>query len=795
MHKEPEEICIDVDGLTMDHIMKKHKKDLCKRLKSNAYIKETTSTEGHITTQACFSRNADVPNQTDVFQSFYNEFINKETAADSNNQGVRDLADSLSVTIHSNPGGALAVVGREHDVKRFLESVDKASHIKIHIELPSEKIQLLSSAGCLKDLEKELSVTIEEDQGKLAITGNESQIARVECKLNLKLHNIKTSSLQITDTMWEFLKNQMTSNMMSKFMEDHKIVITLAKKKNAVKIIAISENDLSNGVKDFKKTVGDIDVRLNDNEMVFIKSQRGSQALDALVSNMVAIKKDYKLIKLTGVLSKCHGVEDELTKLLKKNAFVKRFLQLSTGRTKAVLWIFRENINALLQRNNTSHVSLNTCDDEASIEVTGYGNAVNDIVGELQELSNRIQKEELIFKKPGLSKVIALESSKLMIKGLERDKNVIIIRKEEDKEGNMSRIGNDLTSSRLLCKYRKDNSLYLSVFQGDITKHKADMIVSPANADLLLRNGVAGAILSAGGSDIEEECNRLLKDRGSLNEGDVVTTGAGKLSCRKIIHAVGPAWPKHIKDFGKRDVEQAKIDCMDALAGVMRSILKEAEKETCCVLAVPAISSGVFGFPKGLCARILVKTTIDMSSRKQFSSLKEVHFINNDSSTSRIFNEEFVSSFGMQPDFQNFTTSMDMEERPDLHDMKLQNSTNDIQKSLDSPIVATQDIHARKELQSNTNLGSLHSIQQDSAGSKSEAIRAHPTTSSSTGIQLELVIGDLAEVKVGQYLCLTLRFYVFLQYNLNRCCGTHYFFRTQPSSTPSSKISLFLDFL
>ena len=756
MHKEPAEICINVDGLIMEHMMNKHKMDVCERLKSEVYTKKTKSSEGHIKIQACFARSADVPNQTDIFQSFYNEFINKEVSTDFNNQAVRDLADSLSVTIHSNPGGLPAVVGRKQDVEKFLENAEKTSHIQTDIELPSEKIRLLGSTGYVKDLAKELHVKIEADQDKLTVTGSELQIARVEAKLNLKLQNIRTSSLPVTDAMCKLFRDQDTYNRISGLLRDHKINFTLDDLSKDISFFAMSQDSLRSGMDEFKKTVGEVELPLNDNQASFLNGQRGSQVLEALTSSskLVIIDKSDKFIKITGLLDNCFAIKRDLLKLLEENAFLQKLLPLSTGQTKAVLTLFKERIDVLLQKNRGSQVSVNMSKDRCSIEVTGYGKAVSDVVNQLKDISQRIYKMELVFQRPGLSKVIALESSKHMIDGLEKEKKVIIIRKEEDKEGNMPRdeieeeydIIPDLHSSRLICSYKSSSGLQLLVFQGDITKHKADAIVNPANTRLLLGGGVAGAIKSAGGSGIQDECDRIVREHGSLMEGDVATTGAGKLPCRRIIHAVGPTWLSGTREIGEQELYQNQRISKETLADVMQNLLVEAEKEECRVLAVPAISSGVFGFPKDLCARILVKTTIDMSKQDFFRSLKEIHFINNDGPTVEVFNAEFVSSFGKKQEFQSV------------------NSIQDARKNRHIPIKA----RANKRMTKKVSYGK----HQSSVGATPEPNSTGVVTSARNGIQLELIIGDLAKVTVRKYKILFIILYVMVTESELIACST-----------------------
>ena len=662
MRKEPKEISIHVDGLIMEHLMNKHKIDVCRRLKSEVCIKKTKSSEGLITTQACFSRCADIPNQTEVFRSFYNEFISKEASADIKDQGVRDLAVILGVTVHSKTDGVLDVVGKKHDVEKFLDSVDSISQTRTSIELPSEKIQLLRSAGHLQDLQKELSVTIEENQGKLMITGSESQATRTEIKLDAMLQNIKSLHLPITDSVSKFLKDQDTCSFISSRMRDQMITFTVDEMNNTIHFLAMSENELSKGMEEFKKTVGETELKLNDNEALFIKGHRGSKALGTLSSSTrsLLIDKGANSIKFTGLLDECHDAKGELIKLLEGNAFIKRLMPFSLGKTKAVLTIFKERIDLLLQSNKASQVTVDISGDESSIEVTGFGKVVNYVVNEIYEISNRIFKEELVFQKPGFSRVIALESFKNMIDNLEKEKKVVIIRQEDDKEGDIAReeiegkynFSNGCSPSKLICKYPKRNGLHLSVFQGDIAKHEADAIVNPANTNLSLDNGVGKSILFAGGAIVKNECDQFVTEHGSLMEGEVATTGGGRLPCRKVIHAVGPTWPSNKREI-EEDIGQKTKISEDTLTEMMKNVLHAAEEVHCCVLAIPAISSGMFGFRKDLCARILIKTIIDMSKQDPLHSLREVHFVNNDISTVQVFSTVFMSFFGMEQEFQN----------------------------------------------------------------------------------------------------------------------------------------------
>ncbi len=136
----------------------------------------------------------------------------------------------------------------------------------------------------------------------------------------------------------------------------------------------------------------------------------------------------------------------------------------------------------------------------------------------------------------------------------------------------------------------------LSLYQGDITDERVDAIVNAANEGLSHGGGVAGAIVRKGGIEIQDESDRL----GKVKTGQAVVTGAGKLPCKWVIHAVGPVWP------GNRTPEQS-----DALLfSAATQALERAHERNCESIAFPAISSGIFGFPKDRCARILTEALL-----------------------------------------------------------------------------------------------------------------------------------------------------------------------------------------
>jgi O-acetyl-ADP-ribose deacetylase (regulator of RNase III) len=139
----------------------------------------------------------------------------------------------------------------------------------------------------------------------------------------------------------------------------------------------------------------------------------------------------------------------------------------------------------------------------------------------------------------------------------------------------------------------KINHTVLELVEGDITEADTEAIVNPANAQLVLGGGVAGAIRTKGGPTIQAECNKI----SPTCIGAAVKTTAGNLKANYVIHAVGPR-------MGEGD-EDTKLK-----NATLNSLIL-ADRDGIKTLTFPAISTGIFGFPMDRCAEILLQTTID----------------------------------------------------------------------------------------------------------------------------------------------------------------------------------------
>lgn len=180
--------------------------------------------------------------------------------------------------------------------------------------------------------------------------------------------------------------------------------------------------------------------------------------------------------------------------------------------------------------------------------------------------------------------------------------------------------------SETLHTHERPDGRVVRVVHGDITEEEVDAIVNAAGEALAHGGGVAAAIARAGGRAIREESDRWLREHGPVPTGSAGITGAGRLKARYVIHAVGPVW-------GTGNEEAL-------LASAVGSALALADEHGLRSVSMPAISTGIFGFPKEPGVKVIMRAVQEYLDSHPDSSLREVRLCNIDRETSELFAAE-----------------------------------------------------------------------------------------------------------------------------------------------------------
>ena len=180
-----------------------------------------------------------------------------------------------------------------------------------------------------------------------------------------------------------------------------------------------------------------------------------------------------------------------------------------------------------------------------------------------------------------------------------------------------------MITTQLIDEIRISNDKIIRLIKGDITDQNVDVVVNPANSYLKHGGGVAGAIVRKGGKIIQTESDKI----GFVPVGSSVITTSGKLPCEAIIHTVGPKMGEGNEDF--------------KLSKSIHSSLSLASDNNYKSISIPAISSGIFGFPKDRCANILLDECIKFLQTNN-TSLQIIEFCIIDDETLFHFKNKFT---------------------------------------------------------------------------------------------------------------------------------------------------------
>ena len=174
----------------------------------------------------------------------------------------------------------------------------------------------------------------------------------------------------------------------------------------------------------------------------------------------------------------------------------------------------------------------------------------------------------------------------------------------------------------------------IQIVQGDITTEAVDVIVNAANEHLQHGGGVAWAISKKGGAAIQRESDDWIRQHGLVSHSHPAWTSGGLLPAKYVIHAVGPVWGDGDED--------------NKLALAVTGSLRVADELKCSSIALPAISTGIFGFPKDRAAGIIF-SAIEKYFENNSSNLHVVKLVLFDNATVDVFIKTWKDKWADKP--------------------------------------------------------------------------------------------------------------------------------------------------
>ena len=332
-------------------------------------------------------------------------------------------------------------------------------------------------------------------------------------------------------------------------------------------------------------------------------------------------------IVLHGIAPHNAVVQGEIIAYLSENAILAKFLKVSSGQERYINAYLKSDIKDIRQKYSLPFV------DVRDGRMSFRGNTKNAEAGKkaFTSLLRAIASDELSIDKPGINHVFSKSDTRMALKAFETEYRVVIEMGDEsfDMEGETGTYG----ASEVIVTATTNAGLKVKVVKGDITQHPCDAAVNVANDEMKHIGGLALAFLRAGGKSIQDECDKYRQRYGKLPAGDAFCGSAGSLKCKWLIHAVGP------KYHGGSAREET------TLASAVSRSLEEATKKGCATVAIPAISTGMFGYPLEYAVQTILQAAVVFFNGAKTFCIKEVHFVDMDDKVVNMFKKLIVENF------------------------------------------------------------------------------------------------------------------------------------------------------
>uniref|UniRef100_A0A8C1GLI2 Poly [ADP-ribose] polymerase n=1 Tax=Cyprinus carpio TaxID=7962 RepID=A0A8C1GLI2_CYPCA len=560
---------------------------------------------------------------------------------------IRKVVKDQVFTDFDASKGVLTLAGMTHELiglKPIMEKIlERATNqnkreknsVTDFMEISPAEYSLLERDG-LKSataVSPHLLVDYNKKMNRLVLSGLHTETLAIKNWVLEKKVSMKQKPLQIDRSVLEFLKSVDCDEMSTNLFISHGITAVCAIENGDVVVIGNTERALAEAEKRINTflttkylTVRDQGV-LQMPEWHDLKKQlQESFSTSKKRSVSINLSKKRDKIIVTGFREPVMKVSENLRRFIEKHTRIEETVRVKSH--AAVEFIKDRKSQDWQHVIKSEEVKVNFGPKRPWIKLSGKHTFVQPALTLFKRLSDGLYTDTLIIKKAGVKKYF-MEQGKMMFSMLLKEKRFVVVLQEDDmleEEVDEFTEGSFGDIDQVSCEVRMPGGVTVTVRKADICKLHVDAVVNAANEDLKHIGGLALALLQAAGPSLQQNCDLHTKANGPLKPGDAIITAAGSLPCKYVVHAVGPRF----SDSDRRTTVQH-------LRRAVRESLNQATTRNCSSIAIPVISSGIFGCPLDLCTESIAKEVHeyieDHNHSATNSTLTEVHLVVNNGST------------------------------------------------------------------------------------------------------------------------------------------------------------------
>ncbi|XP_066544429.1 protein mono-ADP-ribosyltransferase PARP14 isoform X2 [Amia ocellicauda] len=492
----------------------------------------------------------------------------------------------------------------------------------------------------------ELILKYEAKHKKLILSGFASEVFNIKSHVLEHVLHMKQKHVEVHPNVVNFLREVDSEEMSYSLFTSKGISAVFNMQEEAVVIVGKTDEALADAEKKLQTElsfhcidVEDRDVLRKPEWMQLVTSLKNgfNSQMKTVSIKLCELSGNFQMI-VSGLCEPSEQVYKKLSGFIQKHSRTEVMVPVKSN---AVIKFIQENkADSWVKDTSTKNVKISFDARRPRIILSGEWLYVCEVKTIFEKMVSSLHADHLKIMKPGVKKYFQEQGSVFMSVAMKENNFVVVLQEDSFPESEEEEAGQSV------CEVQMSDGVVITVCKADICHYPVDVVVNASNEDLKHIGGLAAALLRAAGQLLQDQCDRYVNAKGRLKPGEAIITDSGRLPCKHVIHAVGPRF---------HDTDSRRAVCN--LKRAVKECLKLAETHNCSSIAIPAISSGIFGFPLDLCAE-----TIAQSVREHCqdfygdNTLKKIHLVNNDDKTVRavtaavqkVFADEAPQQRGLQ---------------------------------------------------------------------------------------------------------------------------------------------------
>ena len=549
--------------------------------------------------------------------------------------------------------------GLIHKVKEDTELMKSVVQVT-ETNIPKSRLILLEMSGLCQTLtsqHRHLSISVDSDGQKLCLKGPRSVLQEVKVDVFTFISKVFEQTTELPTNVINVLKRPDVSGFIQDLLKKKSIqavvLFNQGQSSNEIQVVGVDSRNTKEAEKELQGVVQEKSHHFTAENAQVLGSHKWKDLWSSLTSHFkvgIMIDNHTNTIWVSGIAKDVEESFEKVRRFLEINTILYATIPTEKGSAQFISTVWKQKLNDIKRELSSCSIDMRVTADCKGIEVSGTAEGLEKCLPRLREVINAVEKDSVPVDKPGMKKFFLGDKGPIFLRLVEDKNKCVILTTECDEEEAVANLETEekdsWSTADFVCSYPTKQGKTISVMKGDITKDRVDAIVNAANGDLKHIGGVAAAIVKAGGKKIQEECDDFVMRNGPLLEGHTHVTTAGMLPSKIVIHAYGPRWDTEA-DRARRNEEVTKQERY--LRCAIANSLEEAKDLRS--IAIPAVSSGVFGFPRDLCAEVILNTVLEFCKENPHCMLSEIRLINNDDATVKVFADELRRRFGTERNF------------------------------------------------------------------------------------------------------------------------------------------------